>query len=392
MFAFLISVIPFLVWLTLFFTRGFFWLEEPQAFSEKQSAASPEVAVIVPARNEAEVIEQSLASLFAQDYPGAYRIFLVDDHSNDGTADRARAAAQKAGQEKRLSIISAPPLPAGWGGKLWAMQSGVAAAAKEMPGARYYLFTDADIAHSATSLRELVTRAEEGNLTLASFMVRLHCRSFAEKLLIPAFVFFFMMLYPFAWVRDVKNPTAAAAGGAMLVKRAALDEMQGFTEMKNAIIDDCTLANRLKAKGPIWLGLAKDTVSLRRYPKIEDIWNMVARTAYAQLNYSPLQLAVCVLGMALVFVGPLAALFCVGFPVALGFVTWLLMSFIYMPMLRFYGVFPFYGFALPFIALIYLLATLDSARRHAFGCGGEWKGRVHRRSDRIKTEAQSEPS
>ncbi len=378
MLGLILALIPLGIWMYLIFGRGHFWLEKPQGMPADQWLTTPDVAIVVPARNEADVIGRSIRSLLRQDYTGPYKIFLVDDHSTDDTATIARDMAEQQMQGARLVVVNAPELQPGWGGKVAAMQAGYEAVKQTLPNAEYILFTDADIEHSPDSLRELVTRSESGRLTLASFMVRLNCHTFWEKLLIPAFVFFFMMLYPFPWVRDHESRMAAAAGGAMLVRRSALDQMGGFTTMKDALIDDCTLAKHMKAQGDIWLGLSTRTVSLRHYSTLQEIWDMVARTAYTQLSYSPLLLAVCVVGMALTFLVPVCAFIFGTDAIQLaGFVAWFLMAFAYMPTLRTYRQSSLLAWALPFIALIYLLATIDSARRHMQGAGGLWKGRTH---------------
>jgi hopene-associated glycosyltransferase HpnB len=373
----LLAILPLAIWMYLIFGRGHFWLEKPHAAPSDQWLTTPDVAIVVPARNEADVIARSIRSLIRQDYTGPFKIFLVDDHSSDDTAKIAREVSENLYQMARLVVVPAPELPQGWGGKVHAMQAGYDAVKAQMPQAEYILFTDADIEHANDSLRELVMRAESGRLTLASFMVRLNCQTFWEKLLIPAFVFFFMMLYPFSQVRDREEKIAAAAGGAMLVKRAALDQIGGFSQMRDALIDDCTLAKHMKAQGPIWLGLSSRTVSLRHYADFDSIWNMIARTAYTQLSYSPLVLLVCVLGMVATFLLPVGAFIFGTDAVQLaGFVAWFLMAFAYMPTLRTYRQSSLLAWALPAIAFIYLMATLESARRYYQGIGGQWKGRT----------------
>lgn len=375
-----LSIMALGIWFYLLLGRGMFWLENVQPWPNTEDGvplATPPVAIVVPARDEANVIARSIQSLLHQDYKGEYRIFLVDDHSSDGTAQKAEQLAQDAGQHAKLTVLQAPELPAGWGGKVWAMQSGFDAVMTAFPAAQYVLFTDADIVHGEGSLAELVTRAEFGQFASTSFMVKLHCQSFAEKLLIPAFVFFFGMLYPFAYARDPSNRLAAAAGGAMLVRIKALQEIGGFSRMQGALIDDCALAALLKKQGPIWLGLTKMARSIREYPHIRDVWDMIARTAYTQLDYSPVKLWGCMLGMGIVFLFPVFAVFvCGGFFSMLGMIVWFMMVLAFMPMLGFYKLSPAWGLGLPFIAGLYLLATLDSARRFYAGKGGQWKGRV----------------
>ncbi len=373
------SLIAVLSWIYLTGFRGLFWLEKPQAWPESAPLTTPEVAIVVPARNEQAVIGRAVRALIRQDYTGPYRIFLVDDHSTDATVKEARETADRLFQGARLSVVPAPPLPEGWGGKLWAMQTGLRAAQKDLPGADYILFTDADIEHDPSSLRELVARAEKDRLALASFMVKLHCRSLPEKFLIPAFVFFFMLLYPFAWVRNAGSPVAAAAGGAMLARKSALAAAGGLSVIRDEWIDDCALARLMKKQGPLWIGLAGNTFSVRPYATLKSIWKMIARSAYSQLRHSPLLLLVTVAAMALVFFVPAAALV-LGSPAVqfTGFCGLGLMALIYLPMVRFYGLQPYWILTLPGAAAVYLLATLDSARHHWKGHGGEWKGRARR--------------
>ena len=316
------------------------------------------------------MVGQAVASLLAQDYRGEFSVVLVDDHSNDGTADVARAAAK--GHEDRLRIVAARALPESWTGKLWALSEGV-----RQIGAPpdLYLFTDADIAHHPTNLSELVVRLEREDRDLVSLMVKLRCESLAERFLIPPFVFFFALLYPFAWSNDPRKRTAAAAGGCILIRRSAYERIGGYAAIRGQLIDDCALARAVKRGGSIWLGLTQATRSLRPYPHIVDIWNMVARTAYTQLDHSPLLLAATVLGLALTYLAPLLLLASDG-AAWLGGLSWAAMTLSYVPMLRFYGVSLLWAPLLPAAALVYLAATVASAWRHWQGRGGEWKGRV----------------
>jgi hopene-associated glycosyltransferase HpnB len=368
-----VSLIGLGIWVYLMLGRGMFWLarERDDRAQPGSPLQWPSVVAVVPARNEADVITQSIGGLLAQDYPGPFRVVLVDDQSEDGTADVARALH---GSE-RLEVISGAPLPAGWVGKMWAVSQGVAHASKDEPD--YLLLTDADIGHDPSNLRLLVDRAEAGKLALTSLMVRLHCKTFAERLLIPAFVYFFDMLYPFGWVNDAKNKLAAAAGGCMLVKREALEAAGGMASIKDAIIDDCALGARLKQQGPVWLGLGTRAWSLRPYLDLGEIGKMVSRSAYAQLNYSPLLLAGTLLGMVLTYLAPpLVGLFGHGWAQAAGLLTWLLMAVSFQPMLRLYRVSPLWGAALPLIGAIYTVFTLQSAVQVWQGKGGMWKGRA----------------
>jgi hopene-associated glycosyltransferase HpnB len=370
-----LAAVSLAVWIWLIAFRGFFWraqVELPLA----APAAFPPVTAVIPARDEAPVIGRAVASLLRQDYPGALSVIVVDDHSRDGTVEAARAAAREAGAEARLRIVEARPLPAGWTGKLWAQEEG---RAEVPPGTVYVLLTDADIEHHPANVAELVARAEAGGLDMVSLMVRLSTATWPERALVPAFVFFFAMLYPFAWASDPQRGTAAAAGGCMLVRRTALERIGGLARIKGALIDDCALAREVKRRGPIWLGLSQRTRSLRLYPAAGDIWRMIARTAYTQLAYSPALLAATVLGMGVTYLAPPLLVFAGGTATWLALGAWLLMSLALLPMLRLYGRSPLWAPLLPAIALFYLGATLDSARRHYQGIGGEWKGRVHSR-------------
>ena len=364
------------LWLYLLLGRGRFW----QGWAEPAApalAAYPPVLAVIPARDEAAVIAPTLLSLFRQAYPGALHVVLVDDHSADGTAAVARRAAADAGAADRLSIVPAPSLPAGWAGKVWAMETGYRHVRMHAMDAPYLLFTDADIEHGPDSLMRLVARAEAGQLALVSLMVRLRARSFAERALAPAFVFFFRMLYPFAWVNDPASPVAAAAGGCMLLRRSSLEATGGFSAIRGALIDDCALARAIKPRGPIRLDVADVTTSLRSYDTLADMWRLIARTAYDELRYSITRLLAAVAGMALVFLAPpLLALLATGDAALLGAACWAAMAGAFVPCLRYYRVSIAWAPALPLIALFYTAATVDSWRRHTAGRSGEWKGRV----------------
>ncbi len=369
----ILAVLALAIWIILLFARGGFWrLKERDDLAEPPPPAVwPSVVAVVPARNEADVIARSLGSLAAQDYPGPFRIILVDDNSEDGTA----AAAANVGA--RVQVLSGAPLAPGWTGKLWAMQQGAAHAADLTPAPDYILFTDADIAHAPENLARLVARAEAGGLVLTSLMAKLTVQTFAEKMLIPAFVFFFDMLYPLAWANDPKRSTAAAAGGVMLVKRAALEAAGGVAAIRTEIIDDCALARLMKRQGPIWLGLTHRAWSLRPYTTIASIGRMVSRSAYAQLNYSPWLLAGTVLGMVIVYLAPpILGLFGQGLPAYLGLIAWLMMVVAFQPICLFYRRSPLWGMALPVIGALYTIFTLGSALDVWRGRGGQWKGRA----------------
>jgi hopene-associated glycosyltransferase HpnB len=370
----LFGFLPLAVWLYLLaFHNGFWLLRERDTQPVNAPSAWPSVVAVVPARNEADVIERSIASLIDQDYPGDFRIVLVDDESDDGTGDLARALGSD-----RLTVLDGAPRPPGWTGKLWAMQQGSDHAAASKP--EFLWFTDADIAHSPDNLRALVARAldgDKGGKVLVSLMVRLSCKTPAEHFLIPAFVFFFDMLFPFGAVNDPANRTAAAAGGCMLVRRDNLQQAGGIEAIRHNIIDDCALARAMKTQGPIWLGLTNRAVSLRPYEHISDIRRMVARSAYAQLGYSPLVLAATLLGLGLVYLAPvMTALFAWGVSQLAGWLAWIVMAAMYQPMLRFYRLSPLWGLALPLIGLFYAAFTLESAILHWRGRGGMWKGRA----------------
>ncbi|BFM41103.1 glycosyltransferase [Synechocystis sp. LKSZ1] len=379
-----IALLSLLIWLFLLLFWGQFWrCNQTLGDDAPPLSAYPRVWAIIPARNEAPVISQSLTSLLNQDYPGPFHLVLVDDQSDDGTGTMATQTASSLGKAKTLTVLTGQPLPPGWSGKLWALEQGIQSALQSSDPPDYFLLTDADIDHSPHSLRDLVQKAETEKLALTSLMVQLRCQSFWEKLLIPAFIFFFQKLYPFPWVNNPQRSTAAAAGGCILIRRQALETIGGIQSLRDALIDDCTLGQKVKAQGqPIWLGLTTATHSLRPYDSLASIWSMVARTAYTQLHYNPFLLGGTILGMGLVYlIPPLALGMGMGTSyqllAILGGLTWGLMALAYFPTLRLYHL-PFYwGLTLPFTALLYTLMTLDSARRHWQGQGGAWKGRVY---------------
>ena len=368
------------IWLYLLIGRGAFWRgrEFDDAVPAGQGVGDPWPAVtaVIPARDEAESVGHTVSALLRQDYPGTFSVIVVDDQSRDGTAQVAREAAVALGAADRLTVLSGRTLPAGWTGKLWAQHQGVEAAEAVPRPSDYLLLTDADIVYVPDELARLVARAQSSGNVLTSLMAKLRCESFAERMFIPAFIFFFQMLYPFAWANDPRRSTAAAAGGCMLVRRQALREAGGMASIRTALIDDCALAKRLKAHGRIWIGLTDGVSSARAYPALEDIRHMVSRTAYAQLRYSPLLLAGTVLGLTITYLAPvLLAVFAGGMAQILGIAAWLLMALAFQPTLRFYRVSPLWGLALPAIAAIYMAFTVDSAYQHARGRGGMWKGR-----------------
>lgn len=375
-----LALLAFAAWLYLAFRHGRFWRAD-QRFDDAipAPAAWPAVAVVIPARNEADVIGRAVASHLRQDYPGAFSVFVVDDRSTDSTAAAARDAAHG---DPRLAIVTAPTLPEGWAGKVAAMAAGVEEATRRMPEARYMLFSDADIEHPQGNLRRLVAKAESERLDMASLMVKLAAHTPWERILIPAFVFFFQKLYPFPLVNDPDNRTAGAAGGCMLVRRTALERIGGLGAIRSEIIDDCALARAIKPGGPIWLGLSADTHSLRAYGGLGGVWRMVARSAFNQLRYSATLLAGCVLGMLVLYVAPpLAALDGLfdnkALQALLGAGAWAIMAMCYRPVLTLYGRPGWEALLLPVAAILYVLMTVDSARAHWLGRGGAWKGRTY---------------
>jgi hopene-associated glycosyltransferase HpnB len=352
-------------WIYLFTARGGFWRVKTPA-PPKQSTAAESVCVIIPARNEESVVAEAITSL----RPGRVilRVILVDDHSSDRTA----AVAAEAG----ATVIHAGPLPPGWSGKLWAISEGLKHAAPLAPD--YLLFTDADIVHAPGDIAGLVARAETEKLDLASLMVKLRCRSFAETLLIPAFVFFFFMLYPPGWVARRDRGTAAAAGGCILIRPGALDRIGGIEAIQGEIIDDCALARAVKRSGGrIWLGVTDHTHSIRDYKTFSEIRGMISRTAFAQLRHSVLLLLGTIVGMAVIYVAPPLLIFTRHSLAAyFGLAAWILMIVLYSPTLRFYGRSVAWAPLLPLVALFYMSATIDSAFAYWTGRGGMWKDRV----------------
>lgn len=375
-----IAALSLTVWLYLLVFRGGFWLFRERdtvgfapVLAEKTGGgkvAWPSVVAVVPARNEADGIGRALQSLDAQMYPGAFRIIVVDDQSTDDTAQRVRSLGSK-----RVTLISGSPRPSGWTGKLWALNQGIAAAESGKP--EFLWLTDADVVHSADNLAQLIRRAESSGCVLVSLMAGLSCESLAERFLIPAFVFFFSMLFPFSWVNRRENRTAAAAGGCMLVRREALVAAGGIRSVRGEIIDDCALARHLKRHGPIWLGLTRRAVSVRPYATFGEIRGMVARSAFAQLHYSWALLVVTILGLGVIYgAPPLLAIFGNGVARIVAGAAWVCMVVAFWPISRFYGRNPVSGLALPAIAGCYAGFTLDSAIQHLRGRGGMWKGRA----------------
>ncbi|HKW99201.1 MAG TPA: glycosyltransferase [Bryobacteraceae bacterium] len=361
-----------LIWVYLLLGRSMFWrLREAEPVTPA-APPKPRVAIVIPARNEGASIGRTIASLAKQNYGGPVHIFLVDDHSQDGTADIARGAAQP----DRLTVVRARPLPADWTGKLWALAEGVREAEGFHPD--YFFFCDADIACAPEHLANLVALAESGGYDLASFMVRLACESFAESALIPAFTFFFFMLYPPRWIENRRYATAGAAGGSILLRAEALSRVGGIAAIRGELIDDCALAKAVKrAGGRVWLGITSQTVSIRSYGTFGEIGRMISRTAFFQLRHSALLLAGTIAGMFLTYMLPPVLLFSFH-PVAaaLGGAAWFLMALAYLPTLRFYSRSVLWAPFLPLVALFYTGATIHSAALYWSGRGGEWKGRT----------------
>jgi cellulose synthase/poly-beta-1,6-N-acetylglucosamine synthase-like glycosyltransferase len=399
------------IWLYLAVARGNFWrlheFDDDTAKHESPIDWTPVVAII-PARNEAATIAQVLSSLLKQNYAGEFSVVLVDDHSEDATAQIARQATRDLNAESRIKIYTAPALPSGWTGKLWALNSGTAILGKSRtaisgcppttsispappttsrtapnsPGTptslpAYFWFTDADIVHAPDTLQRLVARADRDQLDLASLMVLLQAKTLAERALIPAFLFFFLKLYPPRWIADPKASAAGAAGGCILLRREALERIGGFAAIRNEVIDDCALARAVKRSGGrLWMGLTRASVSLRAYTTFAEIRDLIARTAFTQLRYAPLLLLGTLAAMFLTYLAPVALLFAHDpTPRILGASTWLLMSVLYLPTIRFYHLTPAWAATLPLTALFYSYASLLSAARYYLGRGGQWKGR-----------------
>ncbi|HEX8926703.1 MAG TPA: glycosyltransferase [Terriglobales bacterium] len=395
-FLFIGGVLSATAWLYLLFANGSFWRVRGLTLPvPRNTAQSARVVVVIPARNEAETIGRTIKSLLEQQYCGELNVVLVDDNSTDGTADVALRALSQVGcaegaarkptsatrgqmwgtKERSLAIIKGRPLPAVWSGKMWAVHQGVEEALKLAPD--YLLLTDADIVHEPTSVASLVAKAASG-FDIVSLMVRLHCRSVAERLLIPAFVFFFFMLYPPRWIADPRRKTAGAAGGCILIHPEALARAGGISAIRSEIIDDCALAREVKRSGGrVWLGLADETASVRPYNTFAEIGRMIARTAFNQLGHSTLMLVGALVGLTLVYLLPIALLFTQQLSTRiLGALAWLLMALCYSQMVRFYRLSPVWALALPLSAAFYMGATVVSAIHYWSGRGGQWKGRA----------------
>lgn len=380
----LFAALSLAIWIYLLCLRGGFWrvklnLPAPSALASADSVAGKAVVAVIPARDEADVIGEAVASLLGQEFGGSLRVIVVDDDSSDGTAAVARDAAARLGATGRLTVLAAGTLPPGWSGKVWAMSRGANAAVALDPD--FILFTDADILHAPRNVAALVEAAEAGRRDLVSYMVRLSTANFAERRLIPAFVFFFFKLYPPAWIASPHSRVAGAAGGCMLIRPAALARAGGLAAIRSEIIDDCALARAVKRSGgSVSLGLTRNARSARPYGSFAEIGRMISRTAFNQLRHSYLLLAGTLLGLVLTYLLPPLLVLC-GAPAARGlaFGAWTLMSLAYLPMIRFYGQSVFWCVNLPLVAAFYAGATLDSAIRYRRGSGGQWKGRVQDR-------------
>lgn len=386
------GIITLAVWLHLFFGRGGYWRVRKFDFdgdrAEREELSQwPRVVTVVPARNEAQTIGRAVSSLVRQDYPGEFSVVVVDDHSEDGTVAAARSAAEAMGAGETLRVVSAEAPPEGWTGKVWALNQGAATAlgGAGRAGERldYYWFSDADVVHTPDTLRRLVARAERDKLDLASLMVLLQAKTFPERAVIPAFLYFFLMMYPPRWIADERARTAGAAGGCILLRREALERIGGLAAIRGEVIDDCALARAVKLSGVrIWMGLTRKSVSLRAYGTFAEIRDLIARTAFTQLRYSALLLIGTLAGMFVTYLAPVLLLFVPDSSARLlGFVAWLLMTASFLPTVRFYGLSPLWAPLLPLTALFYSYATWLSARRYWLGRGGFWKGRTQARRD-----------
>ncbi|MEU1044032.1 glycosyltransferase [Streptomyces sp. NPDC005897] len=395
-----VAALSLAAWLWLLLVRGFFWRTDVRLPAREEPDVWPSVCVVVPARDEAAVLPASLPSLLAQDYPGRAEVFLIDDGSTDGTGELACELARRH-EGLPLTVASPGEPPAGWTGKLWAVRHGIGLARAREP--EYLLLTDADIAHAPDSLRGLVSAAGTGGFDVVSQMARLRVESVWERLVVPAFVYFFAQLYPFRWIgggragsrRKKATRTAAAAGGCVLLRADAAERARIPDAIRHAVIDDVALARAVKVTGGrVWLGLAERVDSVRPYPRLRDLWRMVSRSAYAQLRHNPLVLAATVLGLALVYLVPPAALLVglaagQGATAVLGAAAWLVMAGTYLPMLRYYRQPLWLAPLLPFTAFLYLLMTVDSAVQHYRGRGAAWKGRTYARPEAVPEEGRA---
>jgi len=371
-----IAVLPLAIWLYLFFARGNFWQLHEETAEIKPLKRWPRVVAIVPARNEAETIGLAVTSLAKQDYRGEFFAIVVDDHSDDDTVDLARKAAEECNANVRISIHSASELAPGWTGKVWAMNEGIAATTGRAPD--YFWLTDADIAHAPDALRRLVRQAEGDSLDLTSLMVYLRVKTLPERLLIPAFLYFFLMVYPPNWVAEPKTRAAAAAGGCILLRRCALERIGGIAAVRSEVIEDCALARAVKQSGgKIRLGLTRSSVSLRGYNSFGGIRDLVARVAFTQLRYSFLVLLGVLAGLFVTYLLPWLLFFAFPGEAWLAVDTTIaMMAATFAVTVKFYSLSWPWALTLPIAALFYGYATCVSAVRYWLGRGGQWKGRA----------------
>ena len=380
-----VATLTAVTWSYLALARGSFWrIKSAKPDASDKAGLSGGVVAIVPARNEAALVGPVVTSLLNQSV--AMPVVLVDDESTDGTADVARRSAEKTGKADALIVIQSKPLPAGWTGKLWSMHQGIERARALNPA--WLLLADADVLHGSDTVANLGLIASHGSYDLVSFMVKLHCERLPEKLLIPAFVYFFFMLYPPAWIRDARSSTAGAAGGCMLVRAETLERAGGLESIRGAVIDDCSLARLLKQRdGRLWIGLTDQSQSLRRYETFSDVEHMVSRTAFNQLKHSSLLLLGTIAGMVITYLAPpLLLLSRSRLPIFMGAAAWAAMTITYSTIVRYYRLNTAWALTLPLAALFYLGATVHSAVKYWNGSGGDWKGRVQDVQDRHITE------
>jgi hopene-associated glycosyltransferase HpnB len=379
MFLLVVATISLAAWVYLVGCHGGFWITSRynDLAAPDMRSAWPDIIAVVPARDEAQTIGDCIGSVLSQPYAGKLSVVLVDDQSSDGTAELAAATAMALGASDRLTIISGQTPPAGWTGKLWALKQGINQLEQSGAMPTYVLLTDADIVYSGDVVSRLVARAETEQLAMTSIMARLRCKSFAERFLIPAFIFFFQMLYPFAWVARGDRATAAAAGGCVLARWSALRAAGGIDAIRGSLIDDCAMGRLLKSQGPVWLGFSKDVSSIRASATFSEVGHMISRSAYAQLRFSPVLLVGTIVAMTVIYLAP-AWLMVVGASVTrlMALAAWALMAISFQPTLRYYECSPLWGVFLPAIALTYLIYTINSAYQYYMGRGGMWKGRA----------------
>lgn len=383
--ALLIAIVSLIIWLTLLLSRAMYWrISTPiDDYTLVQNEGNfPSLTIIIPARNEADMLPLCLPSLLSQSYQGSYNILLIDDHSDDETVPTAREIVAQHDASHRVTLIKGRPRPLGWKGKVNAMQTGLDYIALQQDQAvqnppTYILFTDADIAYENDMVSRIVAKAESGDFVLTSLMVKLRCKSLAERTLVPAFVYFFKLLYPFNWANTPSHPLAAAAGGSMLVRYDALMRAGGLAPIADALIDDCALGRLMKQQDKIFLALTEKVRSVRPYHRLSDIAAMVSRTAYDQLHYNPLLLLGTCIGLMITYIAPVTLLFTTsGAAQLLAVFAYVLMSLSFYPINRFYNRPAFAMLSLPAIAICYLGFTLNSAWQYYRGHGGMWKGRA----------------